>query len=62
MLNIAEMNWFYYISNFTDIRCKYSRVLAVIRHLLGREPELEELIYNINWKEDSRRSHRRNRA
>lgn len=42
MLNITEMNKFYYIRNYTDMRCKYSRILAVIRHLLGREPELEE--------------------
>ena len=42
MLNITGMNKFYYIRNFTDMRCKYSRILAVIRHLLGREPELEE--------------------
>ena len=31
------------IRNFTDMRCKYSRVLAVIRHQLGREPELGDV-------------------
>lgn len=43
MLNITGMNRFYYIRNFTDMRCKYSRVLAVIRHQLGREPERDEV-------------------
>ena len=39
MLSITGMNKFYYIKNFTDMRCKYNRILAVIRHQLGREPE-----------------------
>ncbi len=39
MLSVTGMNKFYYIRNFTDMRCKYNRVLAVIRHQLGREPE-----------------------
>ena len=39
MLNITWMNRFYYIRNFTDMRYKYSRILAVIRHQLGREPQ-----------------------
>ncbi len=38
MLNITGMNKFYYIRNFTDMRCKYSRILAVIRHQFGRDP------------------------
>ena len=43
MLNITGMNRFYYIRNFTDMRCKYSRILAVIRHQLRREPERGEV-------------------
>lgn len=43
MLNITGMNRFYYIRNFTDMRCKYSRILAVIRHQLGREPQKDEV-------------------
>lgn len=43
MLNITGMNRSYYIRNFTDMRCKYSRVLAVIRHQLSREPERDEV-------------------
>ena len=39
MLNITGMNRFYYIRNFTYMRCKYSRILAVIRHKLGRGPQ-----------------------
>lgn len=39
MLSVTGLNKFYYIRNFTDMRCKYKRVLAVIRHQLGREPE-----------------------
>lgn len=39
MLSITGLNRFYYIRNFTDMRCKYTRVLSVIRHQLGREPE-----------------------
>jgi transposase len=39
MLSVTGLNKFYYIRNFTNMRCKYSRVLAVIRHQLGRKPE-----------------------
>lgn len=39
MLSVTGLNRFYYIKNFTDMRCKYGRVLSVIRRQLGREPE-----------------------
>lgn len=39
MLNVTGMNKFHYIRNFTDMRRKHNRVLAVIRHQLGCEPE-----------------------
>ena len=48
MLNITGMNRFYYIRNITDMRCKYSRILAVIRHQLGREPERDEVFIVIS--------------
>ena len=43
MLRISGMNRLYYIRNFTDMRCKYARILSVIRHQLGREPERDEV-------------------
>lgn len=39
MLNITGLNRFYYIRDFTDMRCKYDRVLSIIREQLHREPE-----------------------
>ena len=39
MLNVTGLNKFYYIRNFTDMRCKYDRVLSIIRERLHREPE-----------------------
>ena len=45
MLNITGMNKFYYIRNFTDMRYKYIRILAVIRHQLEREPQKDEISY-----------------
>ena len=39
MLNISDLNNFYYIRNFTDMRCKYDRVLSIVREQLHREPE-----------------------
>ena len=39
MLSVTGLNKFYYIRDFTDMRCKYTRVLSVIRHRLRREPE-----------------------
>lgn len=38
MLNVTGLNHFYYIRNFTDMRCKHPRVLSVIREQLRREP------------------------
>lgn len=31
MLSVTGMNRFYYLRGFTDMRCKHSRVLSVIR-------------------------------
>ena len=38
MLNVTGLNQFYYLRNFTDMRCKHSRVLSIIREQLHREP------------------------
>lgn len=39
MLNVTGLNRFYYLRDFTDMRCKYSRVLSIIREQLHREPD-----------------------
>lgn len=39
MLSITGLNHFYYVRNFTDMRCKHSHVLSIIRERLHREPE-----------------------
>lgn len=39
MLSVTDINKFYYIRDFTDMRCKYDRVLSIIREQLHREPE-----------------------
>jgi hypothetical protein len=38
MLNVTGLNHFYYVRDFTDMRCKHSRVLAIIHERLHREP------------------------
>ena len=38
MLNITGLHHFYYVRDFTDMRCKHSRVLSIIRERLHREP------------------------
>ena len=43
MLNISGFNRFYYIRNFTDMRCKHARILSVIRKQLHREPSKRDV-------------------
>lgn len=38
MLSVTGINQFYYIRDFTDMRCKHNRVLSTIRERLHREP------------------------
>ena len=38
MLSVTGLNHFYYVRDFTDMRCKHGRVLSVIRERLHREP------------------------
>lgn len=39
MLNVTGLNRFYYLRDFTDMRCKHSRVLSIIREQLHRESD-----------------------
>ena len=39
MLKVTGLNRFYYLRDFTDMRCKHSRVLSIIREQLHREPD-----------------------
>ena len=39
MLSVTGLNHFYYVRDFTDMRCKHSRILSVIRERLHREPQ-----------------------
>lgn len=43
MLSISEPSSFYYLRNFHDMRCKYARVLSVIRRQTDREPRAGEV-------------------
>ena len=38
MLSVTGLNHFYYLRDFTDMRCKHSRVLSITREQLHREP------------------------
>ena len=38
MQNVTGLNQFYYLRDFTDMRCKHSRVLLIIHEQLHREP------------------------
>ena len=38
MLSVTGIHHFYYLRDFTDMRCKHSRILSVIREQLHREP------------------------
>ena len=38
MLSVTGINRFYYLRDFTDMRCKHSRVLSIIREQFHREP------------------------
>ena len=65
MLSVTGLNHFYYVRDFTDMRCKHSRVLSIIRERLHREPcdgdvfyqfmKVErngaDTVYRIDWKD-----------
>ena len=53
MLNITGLNHFYYVRDFTDMRCKHSRVLSIIRERLHREPNDGDVFIVIATVESS---------
>ena len=46
MLSVTGLNHFYYVRDFTDMRCKHSRVLSIIRERLHREPRDGDVLYS----------------
>ncbi len=42
-MDISGLRRFYYVSNFHDMRCKYDRVLSIIREQFHREPQKDEV-------------------
>lgn len=49
MLSVTGINRFYYLRDFTDMRCKHSRVLSIIREQLHHEPNNGDVfIVNFN--------------
>ena len=49
MLSVTGLNHFYYVRDFTDMRCKHSRVLSIIRELLHREPCDGDVFIVMSW-------------
>lgn len=43
MLTINGLQRFWYVRNFHDMRCKYDRVLSIIREQFHREPQKAEV-------------------
>lgn len=43
MLDVSGLQRFYYVRNFHDMRCKYDRVLSIIREQFLREPRKDEV-------------------
>ena len=37
-MSVTGLNHLYYVRDFSDMRCKHSRVLSIIRERLHREP------------------------
>ena len=49
MLSVTGLNHFYYLCNFTDMRCKRSR-MSVIREQLHREPNTGDVYIVMSKK------------
>lgn len=47
MLSVTGLNHFYYLRDFTDMRCKHSRVLSIIREQLHREPNDGDVFFIV---------------
>lgn len=58
MLSVTGLNHFYYVRDFSDMRCKHSRVLSIIREQLHREPNDGDVFIVMS---KDRRIDRRNR-
>lgn len=43
MLNITDQYKFYFLPTFTDMRCKYDRVVGIVRTQLRREPSAGDI-------------------
>lgn len=43
MLTVNGLQRFWYVRNFHDMRCKYDRVLSIIREQFHREPQKDEV-------------------
>ena len=54
MLSVTGLNHFYYVRDFTDMRCKHSRVLSIIREryqFMKVERNGADTVYRIDWKD-----------
>ena len=48
MLSVTGLNHFYYVRDFTDMRCKHSRVLSVTPEQLHHEPYKRDVIIDMS--------------
>ena len=53
MLSVTGLNHFYYVRDFTDMRCKHSRVLSIIRERLHREQRWGCLYSHVSQSQNS---------
>ena len=44
MLSVTGLNHFYYVRDFTDMRCKNSRILSIRRERLHRETAEDDVL------------------
>ena len=56
MLNVIGLNHFYYVRDFTDMRCKHSRVLSIIRERLHRESKHSDMESRLSEERKLRKS------
>ena len=52
MLNITNMNHFYYVRDFTNMRCKHSPVLSIIRKRLHKDQVMEMFLLSCRAIEE----------
>ena len=55
MLNVNGLQRFWYVRNFHDMRCKYDRVLSIIREQFHREPQKDE-VFSHNVEKTARKA------